>query len=119
MMSSHAAPVAPLPSRWCCCARWARGVRPPRRRSGAAAHLRRPARGRPRSGVSDQFGFNVINTSDLNADGVDDILTNQGPRVLNDGASAKNGEVIVISGKDGSVIQTIAAPEPGTPGGRA
>ena len=71
----------------------------------------------PASGVSDQFGFNVINAGDLNADGVDDILTNQGPRVLNDGASAENGEVIVISGKDGSVIQTIAAPEPETASG--
>jgi hypothetical protein len=66
----------------------------------------------PTAGVSDTFGFNVINGGDLNADGVDDLLTNQGPRVLNDGASAENGEVQVVSGADGSIIRTIAAPEP-------
>ena len=71
----------------------------------------------PTAGAADTFGFNVINAGDLNADGVDDMLTNQGPRVLNDGANAENGEVIVVSGKDGAIIRTIAAPEPETASG--
>lgn len=71
----------------------------------------------PSAGASDTFGFGVINGGDLNADGVDDLLTSQGTRVLNDGTGAENGELLVISGADGSVIRTIAAPEPETAGG--
>ena len=71
----------------------------------------------PTAGNADTFGFGVINGGDLNADGVDDLLTSQGTRILNDGTGAENGEVLVISGADGSVIRTIDAPEPETAGG--
>ncbi|HEV2785940.1 MAG TPA: hypothetical protein VGV67_06105, partial [Solirubrobacteraceae bacterium] len=66
----------------------------------------------PTAGSADTFGFGVINGGDLNADGVDDLLTSQGTRILNDGTGAENGDVLVISGADGSIIRTIAAPEP-------
>ncbi len=66
----------------------------------------------PSAGASDAFGFSVINGGDLNADGIDDLLVPQGTRILNDGTGAENGELLVISGANGSVIRTIAAPEP-------
>lgn len=71
----------------------------------------------PSAGAADTFGFGVINGGDLNGDGIDDLLTSQGTRILNDGTAAENGEVLVISGADGSIIRTIAAPEPETPSG--
>ena len=69
------------------------------------------------AGNADTFGFGVVNAGDLNADGVDDLLTSQGTRILNDGTGAENGEVLVISGANGSIIRTIAAPEPETASG--
>jgi len=66
----------------------------------------------PSAGASDTFGFGVVNGGDLNRDGVDDLLSSQGTRILNDGTGAENGELLVISGADGSVIRTISAPEP-------
>jgi hypothetical protein len=71
----------------------------------------------PSAGNLDTFGFEVINGGDLNGDGIDDLLTSQGTRILNDGAAAENGEVLVVSGADGSVIRTIPAPEPETASG--
>ncbi|HWC26519.1 MAG TPA: integrin alpha [Solirubrobacteraceae bacterium] len=71
----------------------------------------------PSAGPSDTFGFGIINGGDLNADGIDDLLSAQGTRILNDGTGAENGELLVISGADGSVIRTISAPEPETAGG--
>ena len=71
----------------------------------------------PSAGAADTFGFTVVNGGDLNADGIDDLLVPQGTRILNDGTGAENGELLVISGADGSVIRTIAAPEPETAGG--
>ena len=71
----------------------------------------------PSAGGADTFGFEVVNAGDLNNDGIDDVLTSQGTRVLNDGAGAENGEVLVVSGADGSVIRTITAPEPETASG--
>jgi hypothetical protein len=68
----------------------------------------------PTAGNADTFGFGVVNGGDLNGDGVDDLLTSQGTRILNDGTGAENGEVLVVSGADGSIIRTIAAPEPET-----
>ena len=71
----------------------------------------------PSAGGADTFGFGVVNAGDLNADGVDDVLSSQGTRILNDGTGAENGEVVVVSGADGSIIRTITAPEPETAGG--
>jgi len=71
----------------------------------------------PSAGPSDTFGFGVINGGDLNGDGIDDLLSSQGTRILNDGTGAENGELLVISGADGSVIRTITAPEPETASG--
>lgn len=71
----------------------------------------------PTAGGADAFGFEVVNGGDLNGDGVDDLLTSQGTRILNDGAGAENGAVLVVSGADGSVIREIAAPEPETASG--
>lgn len=71
----------------------------------------------PSAGGADTFGFEVVNGGDLNADGIDDLLTSQGTRILNDGTGAENGEVVVVSGADGSIIRTIPAPEPETAGG--
>ena len=71
----------------------------------------------PTAGAADAFGFEVINGGDLNGDSIDDILAPQGTRIPGDGAGAENGEVLVISGADGSVIRTIAAPEPETASG--
>ncbi|MBW3652493.1 MAG: integrin alpha [Actinobacteria bacterium] len=71
----------------------------------------------PSAGAADLFGFGVVNGGDLNADGIDDLLTAQGTRILNDGTGAENGELLVVSGADGSVIRTITAPEPETASG--
>ena len=66
----------------------------------------------PSAGAADAFGFSVINGGDLNGDNIDDLLVPQGTRILNDGTGAENGELLVVSGADGSVIRTITAPEP-------
>lgn len=71
----------------------------------------------PTAGPADTFGFGIINAGDLNADGVDDILTSQGTRILGDGAGAENGELVIVSGANGSIIRTIPAPEPEPPTG--
>lgn len=71
----------------------------------------------PSAGAADAFGFSVVNGGDLDADGIDDLLVPQGTRILNDGTGAENGELLVISGTDGSVIGTIEAPEPETASG--
>lgn len=71
----------------------------------------------PSAGAASAFGFSVINGGDLNADGVDDLLVPQGTRILNDGTGAENGELLVVSGANGSVIRTITAPEPETASG--
>ena len=71
----------------------------------------------PTAGAADTFGFGIINGGDLDGDGVDDLLTAQGTRILNDGTAAENGEVLVVSGANGSIIRTIPAPEPETASG--
>ena len=68
----------------------------------------------PSAVTGDTFGFGIVNGGDLNADGVDDLLVAQGTRILNDGAGARNGELLVVSGANGSIIRTIPAPEPET-----
>ena len=68
----------------------------------------------PSAATGDTFGFGIVNGGDLNADGVDDLLVAQGTRILNDGAGARNGELLVVSGANGSITRTIPAPEPET-----
>ena len=65
----------------------------------------------PLPSVDGTFGSGAASAGDLNGDGKDDILTFQLPRSPNN-----DGQVFVISGADGSLIDTIVAPDPGGTG---
>src|SRR5207249_6895 len=64
----------------------------------------------PNPSIGGDFGIGFVSGGDLNADGVADLV------VGTDEHGGSQGQVFVISGKDGSTIRTIDAPENSTSG---
>lgn len=62
----------------------------------------------PNQQLGGAFGDSATDAGDLNGDGAEDILTYQLA-----GSPNADGEVFVISGKTGGLIDTIVAPDPG------
>src|ERR671931_236772 len=64
----------------------------------------------PHATVGGDFGIGFVNGGDLNGDGVADLI------VGTDEHGGSQGQVFLISGKDGSAIRTIDAPDNSTTG---
>ena len=64
----------------------------------------------PSPTVGGDFGIGFVNGGDLNGDGVGDLI------VGTDEHGGSQGQVFVISGKDGTLIRTIDAPDNSTSG---
>ena len=68
----------------------------------------------PRPALGGTFGQGMASAGDVNRDGEDDLLLPQQANSPND-----DGQVFVISGATGALIDTIVSPDPGGTGDRA